>query len=246
MKRLLFVFLLIALAMAAQDDKKPVIAPHVQKLFILKYADPQQLLGLVRVFDASATPNTELHALAVEASPEAMAAIEDALKRLDVPPPAAKNVELRVDLLMATEGANPVGNPVPKDLDGVMTQLKNAFSFKSYGLLDVLTMRTRTGQQVSSNSAGGAIQSGARQANIITQFQVRSITVGGDGGSVRIDGLYCDIRFPLSTGPAEQFEYRDLSLRTDLDIKDGQKVVVGRMGIGHDQAIFLVLTVKVL
>src|SRR5580704_11366027 len=114
MKRMLFVFLLIALTMAAQDDKKPA-GTHVQKLFILKYADPEQLMGLIRVFDASAQPSKDMHALAVTASPEAMAAIEDAIKRLDVPAPPVKNVELRVDLLVATEGANPAGNAVPKD-----------------------------------------------------------------------------------------------------------------------------------
>jgi antitoxin component of RelBE/YafQ-DinJ toxin-antitoxin module len=35
-------------------------------------------------------------------------------------------------------------------------------------------------------------------------------------------------------------------LQTDLDIKEGQKVVVGRMGLTSQQALFVVLTVKVL
>jgi len=37
-----------------------------------------------------------------------------------------------------------------------------------------------------------------------------------------------------------------LGIQTDLDIKEGQKVVVGRLGISHDQALFLVMMAKVL
>jgi hypothetical protein len=37
----------------------------------------------------------------------------------------------------------------------------------------------------------------------------------------------------------------NLGLTTDVDIKEGQKVVIGRMGIGKDQALFLVMTVKI-
>jgi hypothetical protein len=36
-----------------------------------------------------------------------------------------------------------------------------------------------------------------------------------------------------------------LSLDTDVDIKEGQKVVVGRMGMNGQQAMFVVMTVKI-
>ena len=42
------------------------------------------------------------------------------------------------------------------------------------------------------------------------------------------------------------FQYIDLQMQTDLDIKEGQKVVVGRLGLSHDQALFLVMMGKVL
>jgi hypothetical protein len=37
-----------------------------------------------------------------------------------------------------------------------------------------------------------------------------------------------------------------LEMATDLDIKEGQKAVVGRLGLSHDQALFLVMMGKIL
>jgi len=41
------------------------------------------------------------------------------------------------------------------------------------------------------------------------------------------------------------FSFRNLGLDTDIDIKEGQKVVVGRLGIERNQALFLVLTAHI-
>jgi hypothetical protein len=42
-----------------------------------------------------------------------------------------------------------------------------------------------------------------------------------------------------------QFTYIDVGLNTDIDIKEGQKAVVGRAGLERDKALFLVLTAQV-
>ena len=243
MKRILIGVLLAAgLSLAGQDAKKTDTAPkkpQVQRLFILKYADPVQLMNLLQVFDASVHQNAEMHALAVEATPEAMHAIEDAIQKLDVPAAMPKNVEMTVFLLVASDAAaaGGAGGPIPKDLDSVATQLKAAFPFKNYGLLDVLTFRTRTGQPVNTTSSGGSLQLEGSPATVpvITTVRISSVSVESDGSTVRIDKLVS--RY--------QWGHQNLELSTDLDIKEGQKVVVGRLGISHDQALFLVMMAKV-
>lgn len=227
------------LSLAAQDAKKADTAPkkpQVQRLFILKYADPLQLVTLLQVFDAQVRQNAEMHALAIEASPEAMRAIEDAIQKLDVPAAMPKNIEMTAYLLVATDTGTAAGGPVPKDLDSVATQLKGTFPFKNYGLLDVLTFRTRTGQQVSTTSSGGSLQVENMPVSVITTMRINSISVESDGSTVRIDKLVS--RY--------QWGHQTLELSTDLDIKEGQKVVVGRLGISRDQALFLVMMAKVL
>jgi hypothetical protein len=249
MKRFLLALLWLALPLAAQEDKKPEAKPappNVQRLFMLKYADPQSLANLLAVFRANIRPDRDMRALAVDASSEAMAGIEDAIKRLDIPAAAPTNVDMTVYLVVGHEGESPAGSAaLPKDLDSVVTQLKNAFAFKAYSLLDVLEMRTRTGQQASTSSSGGAVQiPGGNSQPVITNFRLRSASIGSDGSTVRVDSLNANIRMPMVTG-GSQFTYQDLGISTDLDIKEGQKVVVGRLGISRDQALFLVMTVKI-
>lgn len=247
MKRALLTLLMMTLPLAAQEkkaDEKPV--PTEQKVFVLKYADAQNLRNLLQVFHATVDANRDMRVLAVDATPTTMAAIEDAIKRLDVPSAAPVNVDLTVYMLVGHEGENPAGSAaVPKELDSVVTQLKNAFAFKNYSLLDVLELRTRTGQGASTTSSGGAVQTGMGNSSqpVITQLRLSSAGVDSDGSSIHINQLNANIRMPVSSGNG--FEYQNLGVNTDIDIKEGQKVVIGRLGISKDQALFLVMTVKI-
>jgi hypothetical protein len=247
MKRILLAFILLALPMAAQEQKQEQKKEEraenrpVQKLFVLKYADPSQIARLMQVFGGSLTPNSEMHALAVLANPETMKAIEEAIQRLDVPTAVPKDIELTFYLLVGGEAENPIAGAVPKDLDSVVAQLKNAFAFKSYHLLDTLTLRTRAGQRASTTSSGGAMQMSSVSYPVTTSINLNAATVGPDGTTIRIDGMRAVIQVPLMSGGGG-INFKDLVLSTDLDIKEGQKVVVGRIGISHNQALFLVLT----
>jgi hypothetical protein len=241
----LALLLLAPVAMAQEQkkaDEKPV-GPVVQKLFVLKYADPSQVGELVKVFTSNVTPNPSIHALAVSATPEAMAAIEDAIKRLDVPSAAPQNVELTVYMLGGGSDSESQG-ALPKELDSVVAQLKNTFTYKSYRLLDVLTMRTRTGKQVLTNSNGGTVQTGTLSRPIITELRIDSVGVGADG-AIRINGLRDNSRVPVSNGNGNEYTYQQVGVNADLDIKEGQKVVVGKVSINPNEAMFLVLTAKV-
>jgi hypothetical protein len=253
MKRLLFALLLISLPLAAQeaqakkDDQKsgpPSTAPRIQKLFLLKYADPTHVANLLAVFNASNRPDSEMHALAVETTSEAtMKAIDEAIQRLDVPSAASKNIEMTAYLLIGGETAGTEASAMPKELDGVVTQLKNAFAFKSYRLLDILALRTRVGQRASTSSVGRPMQIGTNSPAPTTQFRINSAGIGSDETTVRIDGLNLQSRIPVATGPG-QYGFNDVGLQADVDIKQGQKVVIGRVSVA-ESALFVVLTAQV-
>jgi hypothetical protein len=242
MKRQLMAFLLLALPLAAQEAPKP--APVViQKLIPLKYADPQTVQQLLRIFEGNVISNTEMHALAVRATPQSMQAIEEAVARLDTPAAAPKDIDLTIHLLVGSDSEGNIGGPAPKDLDSVVTQLRNTFPFKNYRQLDVMTLRTRTGQRAGTESSGGSMQFGTITKPVVTSFSLNSSSVGADGSTVRIDQIRSNTRIPVETSPGN-FNYQELTLTTDLDIKEGQKVVMGRMGINREQALFLVLTAR--
>jgi hypothetical protein len=242
MKRRLLMLLLLAVPLVAQETPGP--PKLIQKLIPLKYADPRTVENMLRVFDVQVVSNTELHAMAVKGTPQTIQAVEEAIARLDTPAAAPKNIELTVYLLVGNEAADSPAGAIPKEMESVVTQLKNTFQFKNYRLLDVMTLRTRTGQQASTESSGGFMQYGNVTKPVTTTFTINSSSIGADGSTIRIDQIRTGTKIPQEQGPG-QFNYQDLGLRTDLDIKEGQKVVVGRMGINRDQALFLVLTARV-
>lgn len=237
MKRLLLNILLLAAPVLAQQSNV------IQKLIPLKYADPRTVEYMLRVFDAQVVSNTELHTIAVKGTPATVQAVEDAIARLDTPAASPKNIDLTIYLVVGSDSEGS-GGPVPKDLDSVVAQLKNAFPFKNYRQLDVLTLRARTGQQANTESSGGFMQFGNVTKPVTTSFLINSSSIGADGTTIRLDQVRASARIPVEQG-AGQFSYQDLGLRTDLDIREGQKVVVGRMGMNREQALFLVLTAKI-
>lgn len=245
MKRMFVCLLLAVAAFAAQDGKKQEPQPKkevVQRLFILKYADPTQLRQLLGVFDSNVRESPDLHAITVEASPTAMRAIEDAIQKLDVPSAMPKNIEMTAYLLVASDAANAPGPAIPSALDSVVTQLRNAFPFKNYSLLDIINFQTRTGQGVSTSSTGAFVQSGTSNTSSVQVYlQLNSVTLAADGATLRINHLSARLSVPNGSGG-----YRDLSIQTDLDMKEGQKVVVGRLGLNQDQALFLVMNGRIL
>jgi hypothetical protein len=242
MKRILAALALLALPLAAQDakqDLKPV-TPNVQKLFVLKYAEPDQISNLVRTFGSVMT-NTQMHALTVSTTPEAMAAIEDAIKRLDVPSAAPQNVELTAYLLIGSQAENASAAPLPKELDGVVTQLKNAFAYKNYSLMDVLSLRTRTQQQggpTAASGGGGSVQIDNNLRQVNTDLRIRSVDVAADG-TVRINSL------TISSKVIGNNNLPAANINTDLDLKEGQKVVVGKTGLTPNAGLFVVMMAHV-
>jgi hypothetical protein len=245
MKRKLLMLLLAVPLLAQEALVNTTQAPPkiIQKLIPLKYADPRTVENMLRVFDVQVVSNTELHAMAVKGTPQTIQAVEEAIARLDTPAAAPKNIELTIYLLVGNEVDGTAG-AIPKEMESVVTQLKNTFQFKNYRLLDIMALRTRTGQQASTESSGGFMQFGNVTKPVTTTFMINSSSIGADGSTVRIDQIRTGTKIPQEMGPG-QFNYQDLGLRTDLDIKEGQKVVVGRMGINRDQALFLVLTARV-
>jgi len=253
MKRF-WLILLLTVPLAAQEQKKPESPqpvevrqdPQQTKLFILRYADPFKLVNLLKLLGAESQPSSDLHALAVWVRvPGTMPAIEEAIKRLDVPAAAVPNIEVTAYYILAGENAQS-GSAIPKELESTVAQLKNAFPFRNYRLLDSLFVRTRSGDTAEASSTPGGPDPAL--PTIVNQLKLNA-TLNPDTGMVRINGLKAGMRTPVEspggTADRKNFSYSDLGLNADVDIKEGQKVVVGRQSLNHDLALFLVLTAHV-
>jgi hypothetical protein len=236
-KRLLLVLVLAFAPVMAQTPQDPT--ERIQKLVTLKYADPQAVQLLLMHFGVDTRADERMKVIALSGPRNKVTTAEDAIKQLDMPSAAQKDIELTVYFVVGSDQPNLPGNPIPTDLQSTVAALKSTFPFKGYVLLDALSLRARSGV--------GADTTGQAGGNRFTQFRVRSASIDGDGTMIRLDGLHAGLRIPHSDG-AGKIVYTDTGISTDVvDVKEGQKLVVGRSSLdGPEKALFLVLIAKVI
>ena len=236
MKRIVLIALLLAAPMLAQTPPNE----RITKLVVLQNVDPQAIQQLVRMFGVEvSTANGQMKSMVISGAPEKVAAAEAAIKQLDV---ASKNIDLTVYFVVGGDQATLEGGAVPQDLRDVITQLKGTFTFKEYKMLDVLTLRTRAG---SGADTSGILNTGNPPK--MSRFSIRNATVSDDGTTIRIDRMHAGLKIPLVSPGGKGVEYTDSGIDQDVDVKEGQKVVVGRASLeGPQKALFLILTAHVI
>lgn len=237
--------LLMAQAVAAQTQTR---------IFEMKHVTTGEVSTLLSAFDARIRMSSDkARVLAVTATPETMSAIEQAIKRLDVPPPVPKNVELTLYMALAGDQI-PDSGKMPPELEPVAKQLRNVFPYKSYHLLESFQVRGRDGQTVDTSGVAPSPYTQAEGARMTYNFKSRiSVAASEKGDMIRIDALRFSLRVPVATGMVNNtptnFQFVDAGVFTDIDVRDGQKVVVGKAAVGGQQssrsAIFLIVSGKV-
>ena len=236
MKRLILAAIL-GLPLLAQPQQQP--RERATKLVHLKYVDPQSISTLVSQFGVTVMSNSQMKVMTIEGFPDKLMAAEAAIQQLDVEP---RNIELVVHFVIGSDQAAPNTPQVPADIRDVIAQLKGAFTYKEYRLLDALTIRTRSG---TSAETSGILDSG-QNAPRLSLFSIRNTTVSEDGKTIRIDRMHAGVRIPVAIQDAKT-SYTNTGIDQDIDVKEGQKVVVGRSSLdGPSRALFVVLTAKVM
>jgi hypothetical protein len=240
MRRLIWILLAAAGLAFAQDQPK-----MMRKIIEVKYADPQVIANLVNPTGrVNIRTDRALHVMVVEAYPDAVAEIEAMVKRLDVAP---ANVEMTVYLISGN--ARDATDDLPKDLASTAKQLHSIFAYKSYKILQSFVLRDRESTTVNQGFGQQPSTSGTIPgSNSTYDFQYRTLTVsGGTPRVVHIDGLRFFVQTP--TGKIDKdgrAEHDNSTINTDLDVGEGQKVVVGKSNVhGSDDALILVVTAQV-
>jgi hypothetical protein len=161
----------------------------------------------------------------------------------DKPQASDVNVELTVYLL---SGSAQGTDDVPQDLIATVKQLHSVFAYKSYKLTESFVLRGRsnnTGFNRGASTEGILPGSGLRY-----RFGYSKLWVTGDPPrSVHIDLLNLNLdRAPITTKDGKQRTDRVATINTDLDIRDGQKTVVGKSSFdGAGDALILVIVPKI-
>lgn len=240
MRKMFCAILLTAGVLCAQKEEKPPALPpgFTFKVYTLKYVRPDTLQRLLSAFGVNVQRSD--NAVAVSGPSEAMKAVDEAVKVLDTAAaaqPPHKSIQLTGYMILAS--AKPGDSGVPADLESVVKQLRASFPYQGYRMLDSFVLR-------AADNARGTMINGfvpspdarAENSSIRYQFQVGSAEMGSDG-AVRLSNLELQLSLPTQGKP--------VNIVSSLDIKEGQKVVVGKSNLGSpDSAFFLVLTAKIL
>ncbi len=240
----------------APVDKFVTNTGFKNRVFEVHNRMPDDLVPVIRLLTsgfkgAELAASNEFRTITVRDFPENIAAIEEAIKRLDTPEITRPDIELRMHVLLASnkEGAS---NQYPADLKDVIGELQKTLNFKEYTLLTSIVQRTRESRGPhgsyldgrgsaevpfpNPNSPGvpGAIEK--RMSNY--QFSANSVALTSSTAGAA-DIQLGDFYFTLSVPGTEA------RIHSDVRMRDGEKVVVGTAGFS-DKALILVMTARVL
>jgi hypothetical protein len=163
------------------------------------------------------------------------------LQKYDVPDPRNQRtyqVEYTIHLVGAFNSERPNrGVPMPAELADVVKQMKGSLLYKDFRLLETIPLvvqgHSTEYSGILSTSAVGTSQ------RYFYKCSVSFPTVRDDGKTVGSESFTFFVTIPEKAG--------EVGIRTQLVIKEGQKVVLGKIKLdGSDDAVFLVITVKLL
>jgi hypothetical protein len=272
---LILLFGMLAFAQQPQPTKEKEsnyvdIGGFKGKIFELKNRDPNDLIRILTPLGsgfkgALMQPSREMKTLTVRDFPENIAAIEEALKRLDVPQSVSTekkqespSIEMILHVLLAHNetvdnrisssaqesrigkaDASPKTS-LPVGLDDVLNQLRKNINYKNYYLLTSIVQNSNVYSNVQSE---GTVSVGSPLFSQTLDPAYRLLIRGfshnfytPESPIIKIDGF----QFELNN---EYFGR--IAVRNDVSIREGEKLVVGTASL-KDKALVLVLSVKVI
>ncbi|MEK6302687.1 MAG: hypothetical protein AABO41_18400 [Acidobacteriota bacterium] len=220
------------------------------RVFEIKYRDPIGLLGVIRPLGsgfkgANFSVDREFKTLTVRDFPENIAAIEEALKRLDIAEGPRPAIEFSVHVLIATSSPGEAED-YPAELGDVVKQLKAALKYKSYTMMTSAIHRTKEGAGVENSGVAESKLFAAvptAPSPIFYDYQLGGISIEtGSGSPVVQTDFRFNMRVPLNLGTSVQ--YQNIGFRSPVSLRQGERVVVGSTTMG-DKGLVVVVSTKV-
>ena len=253
MKRVLLIGMMAAATMLAQPTPPPKEAAPaqkvVQKVVEVKNVDVRQLADLLIGGNLVVRSNESFRTISLYGPDQNVADAEELIKRFDTPRApsrlTSRNIEFVFYIIVAAPKGT-AGDALPSELDPVAKQLKQIFGYNDFRLVDSSVLRTREGErgEASGNTAIAAGQ-GAPMSGYQIKFARTGVASSDKGNVIRIDGFQFGTRVPYATAALGNWNFADVGFNTNLDVREGQKVVVGKAKYeGSDNALVLVITAK--
>jgi hypothetical protein len=190
--------------------------------------------------------------IGVSGPPDLVTAVTAAIQKLDVPLSAQPDVELTVYLISGVaQGPGP--DDVPQDLASTVKQLHALFAYKCYKLSDTLVLRGRTGRPFQGRDTETEGVLPGTIAKLSYHLSYNSLEVSpGNPRTVHINALGFSLLGPTVTtvnksdNTSTSQTQTPARIHTDLDVREGQKTVVGKSSVNREgDALILVIVPKI-
>ena len=176
-------------------------------------------------------------------TPESVDAVERFLKKMDETP-AKRSVDVTIYMMLGLPAPENQAK-LPQELAGVATQLRAVFGFKDFRLIETTVMRAREGSYAESSGIFPGTPSADGPHIYQTKFQKLTITGDAPAQTIRLDSFRFGGRLPTKNAKGD-IQYVETGINTAVDVREGQKVVVGKAAIGNGkESLFVVLTAKI-
>lgn len=234
----------------------PPARQRLQKVFDVKYADVNSLTSMLNDLRRGSSPDRVipqpgLHAIAVEAYSTAfLQSAEELIRQYDVPPMnVGQNHDFEIVAHILVAGRTPVaGEELPAALADVVKQLKDTFGYTDVKLVDSALAHSREGRDAFVKGNVSGLADGATQPSTyeMTHTLVR-FEPGGKKGSIELYGFHFKMRlaYVSASQTVSVTQWQDVAFQTDLNIPEGQFVVVGKSKVGtEDKSLVLVVNAR--
>ncbi|MBV9158069.1 MAG: hypothetical protein JO097_17520 [Acidobacteriaceae bacterium] len=234
----------LALAQTPTVTQTPAepATPIITKVIRVRYASPETIAELLRPGNpAVIVGDNGLKAIVLKGQSTDISSAEQAVKELDTPPPSGsgKNIEVTVYVVGATANSESRAT-APREIEPVIKQLQGIFPYGSYQLLDTMQIRSGEGRQASTRGIMKSFATGSTSGS-----KTYSIVYNTDADSQE-NGQRA-IRFQRFQFYTNENDKDQVGFDTDFDVREGQKVVVGKTNVNAgDSALFVVLTARIL
>jgi hypothetical protein len=258
MKRILLALIVLSLALpliAQEKEAESVANPDFRsKVFEVQNRDPHDIANAIRLLGSGAKGagsdvNTSLHTITVRDYPENLAAIEQAIKRLDVPAAVSTDAQMRVWIVIAAKSPITNAQSLPEDLEPVLKELRSTLRYSNYALMAATVNRVARGIMVEGSGVAEPTALGLavkQEQPVMYTFRLRApaIVTTNDRPALSAESFNFGMRIPIDTGKGG-IQYQNVGFDTPVTVRDKEKVVIGTTTMG-DKALIVIVTADIM